>query len=103
MAKFLFAYHGGGGTASTEEQQTEVMQAWEAWFRQLGEAIVDPGNPTGRSATVAASVSDGAETNPLTGYTLVSADSFDDAVDMAKGSPIIADGGNVAVYETIDM
>jgi hypothetical protein len=36
--------------------------AWGSWFGQLGQAIVDPGNPFGPAATVTngGSVSDGA-------------------------------------------
>jgi hypothetical protein len=59
MANLLLAYH-GGGTPDTEEAQAEVMQAWVGWFASLGDAVVDAGNPIGRSKTVA---SDGSVTD----------------------------------------
>jgi len=37
------------------------------------------------------------------GYSVVSADSLDEAVKMAKGCPIFDRGGNVEVYEAIEM
>ena len=46
MGKFLYAYK-GGGMAATEEEQAMVMQAWQAWFGELGAAIVDGGSPFG--------------------------------------------------------
>ncbi len=104
MAKYMFAYH-GGGTPETEEEGARVMAAWTSWYENLGAAIVDGGAPTGAAKTIAAdgSVSDGGGANPLTGWTVVQANSLDDAVALAKGCPILDDGGSVEVAEAIDM
>ena len=104
MAKYVFGYH-GGGMAETPEAQEKVMAEWGAWFGTLGEAIVDGGNPFGPVRTVASdgSVTDGGGANPLTGYSVVTADSLDAAADMAKGCPVLASGGSVEVCEAIDM
>lgn len=104
MAKFVLAYH-GGGMPETEAEQAEVMAAWGAWFGGLGEAVLDGGNPIVMTKTVASngSVSDGGGVNPLSGYSLVQADSIDAAVEMAKGCPILASGGSVEVCQAIDM
>ena len=103
MAKFVFAYR-GGGIPETEEAQKEVMDAWTGWFGQLGAAIVDGGNPFGAAKTVASdgSSSDGGQAG-LSGYSIVDADSLAAAADMAKGCPVLASGGSVEVYETIDV
>jgi len=37
-----------------------------------------------------------------TGYTLIKADSLDNAVEIAKGCPVLIGGAKVAVYETFD-
>ena len=102
MANYLLAYRGGGMPESEEEQQ-KTMAAWGAWFGQMGEAVVDGGNPCAASKTVAGngSVSDGAP-SALTGYSVIKADSLDAAVAMAKGCPLLATGGSVDVYETFD-
>ena len=104
MTKFLLVYHGGGMPESEEEQQ-RVMEAWTDWYSGLGAAIVDPGNPIGRAATIASdgSVSDGGGANPASGYTVIEADSVDDAVAKSKGSPILQSGGSVEVAETFDI
>ena len=77
------------------------MAAWGNWFGTLGPAIVDAGNPFGPSASVSSggSISDGASSG-LTGYSVLSADSLAAASDLAKGCPILANGGSVEVYET---
>jgi hypothetical protein len=104
MAKFVLVFH-GGGMPETPEEQAQVMEAWGAWMGALGESILDPGNATGQSKTIAAdgSVSDGGGANPVTGYTLIDAATLDDAVSLAKGCPILQSGGSIEVLETIDM
>jgi hypothetical protein len=47
-------------------------------------------------------ISDGG-VSALTGYTILSADSLADAVDKAKGCPVLTSGGSVDVYEAMPM
>ena len=103
MASYLLAYT-GGSTPETEEARDAQMAAWGRWFQDLGEAVVDPGNPFGPSKAIAAdgSVGDGASSG-LTGYSVLAADSLDSAAEMAKGSPVFAVGGRVDVYETFEV
>lgn len=105
MTKYLFTYHGGNADLpQTQEGIDELMAAWGAWFASMGDAVVDGGNPTGPAKTVGsdASVTDGA-THHSTGYGIFEADSLDAAAEVAKGCPVLAGGGSVQVYETIDM
>lgn len=102
MANYLLAYH-GGGIPETPEQQAEVMAAWEAWYGTLGESIVDGGAPTMPTTTVAADGSTSATSNPVSGYTILSADSLDDALAKAAGCPIRAAGGSIEVGELMPM
>lgn len=102
MPKYIFAYH-GGKMPESEEEGARVMQAWNDWFTDLGAAIADGGAPVGSSKTVSSSgVADGGGANPLSGYTLVNADSIEAAVEMAKGCPIL-DHGTVEVAEALPM
>jgi len=104
MAKYLFAYKGGSGMAQTDAEREAAMAAWGGWFGSLGQAVVDGGNPFGPSATVtdAGSVSDGASAS-LSGYSVLSADSLSAASELAKSCPVLAAGGTVEVYETIEI
>ena len=105
MTKFVLGYHGGGGMPESEEAVAAEMAKWEAWFGQIGEHIVDGGNPFAQARTVHpdGSVVDGGGPNPLTGYTVINAASIDEAVDLAKGCPVLESGGNIEVAEAIDM
>ena len=104
MSKYVLAYH-GGSTPESESEQAAVMTAWGAWFGALGDAVVDMGNPTGASTTLAAdgSTAAGGGSNPITGYSLISATDLDAAVSLAKGCPIFASGGTIEVAEAIEM
>ena len=105
MSKFLLVYQGGSGMPASEEEQAKAMAAWGGWFaQQLGDAVIDGGNPTGASVTVkSGGSSQGGGANPTTGYSLIEASSIDDATEKAKGCPILAAGGSVEVCEMIDV
>ena len=105
MSKYILGYHGGGGMETTEEEVAAVMAKWGAWFAELGKAIVDGGAPTAQAVTVGSdgSVADGGGSNPLTGYSIVTAGSLDAATAMAKGCPILEVGGSVEVAELLEM
>lgn len=102
MGKYVLVYH-GGGMPESEEQQAQVMAAWEAWYGELGESILDGGNPFGQTRNVTTEGIAGANDNPVSGYTIVSATDIDDAAAKAKGCPILDAGGSIEVAETIDM
>ncbi len=104
MPKYVLAYH-GGGVPQNEADQAAVMQAWMSWFEGLGSAVVDGGNPTGQSKTIAGNgaVSDGGGANPISGYSLIDATDIDAAVTLAKGCPLLQSGGSVEIAEAIDM
>jgi len=104
MPKYVLAYH-GGSMPETDAEKAEVMQAWGAWMGGLGDALIDPGNPVGQSATVKAdgSVAQDGGANPLSGYSLLSADSQEAAIKAASGCPILQRGGTVEIAETFDI
>ena len=59
----------------------------------------DPGAPLGPSKVVTSdSVTDGAAGG---GYTVISADSLDDAVSVVKGHPFLSRGGTLQVSEAV--
>jgi hypothetical protein len=100
MSKFVYVFTGSTMAATPEEQQS-VMQKWGLWFGTIGSALLDEGNPFGDSAIVsAAGVTPGA---PAGGYTIIDAASLQDATDLAKGCPVLAEGGAVEVYEALQM
>ncbi len=101
MPKYHLTYT-GGTTPDNDEAAAAVMQAWNAWFADLGDAVVDGGHPLGpvRSITPGGAVSDDGR---VTGYSIIAADDLSDAVAKAKGCPILTDGGAIEVGECVDM
>jgi hypothetical protein len=104
MAKYLFAYHGGTAPTS-KEAQAQAMAAWGQWFGSMGKAVVNGGNPVGKSWTVKGSgaVTKDGGANPVSGYSLIEAKDHDEAATLARGCPLLATGGSVEVAEVMDM
>ncbi len=103
MAKFIYVYHGGSAPAS-EEEGKKVMAEWMAWFGTLGSAVVDGGAPLGASMTVSSGgIAEGGGSNPASGYSLIEAADIGAASEMAKGCPILKEGGSVEVAEAMAM
>jgi hypothetical protein len=113
MSEFTFLYRGGERPASAEQTQ-QSMQKWIAWFQELGAngQLKDRGQPLeGGGKVVKGSqkiVTDGpyAEAKDLVGgFSLIEAKDLAQAVEIAKGCPILAAGGSVEVRPVwqIDM
>lgn len=103
MSNYIFAYH-GGRMPDTPEEGARVMAQWERWIGSLGDRMVNPGNPVGKSKTVSASgVTDDGGANPLSGYSIVTADSIEAALDLAKGCPHLDYDGTIEVAEVMEM
>ena len=102
MSNYVFAYHGGKKPDSPEEG-AKGMAKWKAWLGGLGDAVVNPGTPLGKSKTVSSGgVSDDGGSNSLTGYSIVKADSMEAALEMAKECPFL-DMGTIEVAEVKEM
>ena len=102
MAKYLFVYY--GGKMETDPKMAEKsMTAWLKWFKGLGMAMIDAGAPTLPGKTVSGNGVRSIGTKPVTGYSILQAANEDAAVKIAKTCPIIADGGQVAVYTLMPM
>ena len=103
MANYLLVYHGGGDMPQGEAEQAAVMAEWMGWFGSLGAAVVDGGNPVGRAWTVTTDWTvEGGGANPATDYSILSAESMDAALVMAKGCPVLKGGGSVELCETFN-
>jgi len=98
MGNYVLAYT-GGSLPETDEERQQVTAAWGAWFGQLGESVVDAGNPFGEARTLRAGSVEPTGASGLGGYSIISASDLDGAVSLAKGCPVLIGGGNVEVYE----
>ena len=96
MKKFVYLYQG------YQEPSEAVMEAWMSWFGEIGDSIVDGGNPFGQTREVTQTGSRDLESGPdsVTGYTIVNADSIDDAEKLLANCPI---NTSVRIYEAMAM
>jgi hypothetical protein len=101
MSDFVLLYQ-GGSMPETDAEQAQVMDAWTGWFGRVGSALKDGGNPFSPHAkTISAdgAVSDGTKGEPATGYTIVEADSIDEALGFAKDCPVLQGGQHHGVRD----
>jgi len=106
MAKFVVVYTGGMGMAADPDEQQKIMDEWGAWYGSMGAKVVDGGAPFGASKHLksAGTIVDGPlGDTPATGYTVISADSLDAATEACAQHPHLNHGGQVQVFEYIDM
>lgn len=110
MADYLLLYEGGDKawmeTATPEEIQA-VMGEWGAWFKRLEESgkLRNPGAPLGRGGAVLSKNGAGIKTDTalpevkelIGGYSVIAADSLEEASELAKGSPFLNGGPNCRV------
>ena len=102
MKQFIFAYHGGIEEKSAEECTAHMAQ-WHAWLEKLGQDLIHPGTPVGRSRTVSSTgVTNDGGPNPLSGYSIVQAESIDQAVELARSCPHL-EFGTMEVAELLQM
>ena len=99
-SNYVLVYHGGGMPDSPEEG-ARVMQAWTAWFAKLGDAVVDGGNPASKTRTISAGGQVSDDASGPSGYSIIKADSLDQAVELAKGCPVLQGGASIQVVETL--
>jgi hypothetical protein len=96
---YLLLYH-GGGMPDTPEEQARVMQQWTEWFGVLGDRLVDGGNPVSQTKRIVGGGSVSDQANGPTGYSIIKAESLDQAVELAKGCPVLQGGASIDVAET---
>jgi len=104
MAKFVLIYN-GGSTPETEAEYANVIKAWTDWYTDLGNAVLDPGNPftpTAKKVTRRGVISDGPVGTMASGYTILDASSLEAAAKLSQSCPILVDGGEISIYEAID-
>jgi hypothetical protein len=107
MTEFLLIFRNTpptGDVMPTPEQLKDISKPWMDWIGGIAalDKLSNRGNRlTFSGATVkAGAVTDGpyAEIKEIIlGYTIVKADTLAEAIELANGCPVLADGGNVEV------
>jgi YCII-related domain-containing protein len=100
MNKFLITYH-GSGMPDDPALMEQAKAAFGAWVAEAGDAIVDPGAPVAMMAQVAG---EGAtDAVQIGGYSIIQADSVEDAKAVLSSHPYVARGGTLQVNQILDV
>lgn len=94
MKQFMLLHFG------FEMPTQEIMAAWKAWFESVADNTVDNGGFHGGAREIS---HDGSKDLPMgadsiTGYTIINAESLEEAEKMAQGNPFIA---SIRIYEIV--
>ncbi len=103
MKKFVFVYY--NDSDPTEGGMDKgVMEAWNKWFGELGDKLVDGGNPLAPGMAHQKNGVSVITNHPATGYSIINAADMDEATSVAKNCPVLNQpGGAVRVYEAVPM
>ena len=103
MKKFILSYLGGNQPETPEEGKAHFAK-YRQWLGDLGDAVLIPAAPFKNPVTVNpdGSVTEGS-TTAMSGYTIVQADSAEEALEMAKSCPFLEIGGSLEVAELMEM
>jgi len=113
MKDFMMLFHSEPNpnyNPTPEEIQAEVKE-WQDWMGSIGAQgkLKNPGEALGfegKTMHADGSITDGpyAELKEIVGgFIIVSADSVDDAMELAKGCPALSSGGKVEVRDIMDL
>jgi len=101
MRKYLIAYR-DGGKSETPQRGAEQMARWQTWIASLGDAVINPGTPLGRGKQVSSDGVSERGADFLTGFSIVTADSLETALEFARRCPYL-DYGTLEVAEVMEM
>lgn len=103
MTQYMISYLGGDQPSTPEEGQAH-MGNYMAWLKGLGDKAVSPANPLKDTTTVHPdrSVTAGSSTS-MSGFTVVEADSLEEAIEIAKACPFLDVNGSLEVSELMKM
>ena len=89
---------------STPEEMQKGMDAWKKWNEEHYEEVVEMGAPLGKTKTVSAESTTDTK-NEICGYTIVAADSHEDASAIFSDHPHLTmmQGATIDVLECMEM
>jgi len=106
MPKYIFIYKEDEAfdmSTLPKEEVAKVMEAWGEWLGTMGKKVVDSGDAFkfGGKTVSKDGVKDA--DNLISGYSIIEAESFDEALEFAQKNPGVADGSKVEVYEAFGL
>ena len=101
MERYLIVYR--GSTVDESEGPQHDPQRWAKWFEMLGATLVDRGGLSHSSVEIPSRLR-GPKLNSasLSGYCVITAADFNEAVSVAEECPIFDEKGSVEIARLVD-
>ena len=95
MKKFVLVHYG------FEKPTPEIMNAWHTWFESIADRTVENvGFSGGREISASGTRDLPWDMESITGYSIIKAESLDEAEKIAQDNPYVA---GIRVYEVREM
>ena len=101
MPRYIIAYRGEPKFESREDGAVH-MAKWKTWIDELGEAVVNPGTPLAKGKLIDSRGVTDSGTDRLSGFSMITADDIDAALELAKGCPYL-DHGTIELAQVMEM
>jgi|SRR6185312_2016830 len=111
MKDFLFVFRGSGMPNASPDEMQAMTKRWMDWIGGIAaqNKLGDRGNrlfPSGKVVKPGNIITDGPYSEikeSIGGYSIVKANSLEEATELAKGCPGLTNGGTVEVREISEM
>lgn len=106
MKKYILLYKGPATPAQDmdEAKRDGIMNAWKDWMGNMGDALVDVGNPMHSGVSVVDDGSDG-KADELSGFSIIQAENIGKAKQLVKDHPFLSDKTgdfSIEIFELAD-
>jgi hypothetical protein len=109
--RFLLIYHVpidalAQAANVSPEQQSAVMALWEAWAERCGSQLLDMGAPLINGKRFGAAGDPTASGREVSGYSILSAEDWDDVMSLVDGHPHLSGGypeATLEIHETMEI
>lgn len=83
-----------------EPPTPEIMEAWGSWFKSIADRTIENGGFHGAAREISAAGVEDLTMGPdsITGYSIINAESIDEAEQLAQGNPFIK---SIRIYEIV--
>ncbi|MBI4009510.1 hypothetical protein HY357_04700 [Candidatus Roizmanbacteria bacterium] len=91
-------------TSVSPDEAKKGMEPWFEWQKKVGDKMLDLGTPLGNGMQVTKSGT-APSNKEVVGYSVLQANSMDEAVAMLKGHPHLdwVDGCSIEVHESLSL
>jgi hypothetical protein len=97
MKKYMLLYKGPVTAPDASHEE------WPAWFNKVGDQLVDRGSPMADGLALHRHEAPSKDATSLNGYSIIQAETIDDAIRLAKDHPYLSLGKGEYSIEIFEL